>query len=445
MKLIKNISILLIALLLSSCEDKLELEPRQSISIDVATSTPENIKSILIGAYASATGSHDGTIHIASDLLGNTNQVNWNGTFDTWREMFNKELTATNGEAFSIYRDAYNVIGDVNTVLANLDKFTDASDKNRVEGEARFLRGLNLFDMVRLYGKPYVSGTTNNQLGVSIILTPPSINIKQPRNTVEECYTQIIEDLTKAYNLLPANNGIYADKYTAQAILARVYLQMQDYVKARDAANDVIMNSGHSLVMSSFADVFDTDTNNSEYIFSWFVNEQEGANISVLHYATEELGGRGGDISVTDAYVAKFDSATDERASFFYFFGGERLTSKFTRQFANTQIIRLAEMYLIRAETNFRENTTVGDTPINDVNLIRGRSSATVFTTLTLPVILNERELELGFEGFFLHDAKRTQSNVGGLAYDNDKLVLPIPRAALDANDLLEQNPGYSN
>lgn len=445
MKYIKIYTILFFAsFIVFSCTDKLDIEPRQSISEGVALSTPENVQAVLIGAYSSSRGSYNGALNIASDLLGSSNQLNWNGTFDTWREMFNKAMTSTNGEVFNIYRDAYNVMGDVNLVLDNLNIVTDANDKNRIEGEAKFLRGLMLFDLVRLYGKPYVAGTPNSQLGVSIVLTPPSKSIKKARNTVAECYAQLLSDLNDAYNLLPATNGVYADKYTAQAVLAKVYLQMQDYPKARDAANNVIASSGHSL-MPNFAQVWDTDSNNNEYLFSWVVTNQESSNASVTHYATEALGGRGGDISVTSNYLNKFDSNADQRRNFFYASGGEILVSKYRRQFANAQPMRLAEMYLIRAEANFRESTSVGATPLADLTTVRSRSSAPNLAAATLPLILNERELELGFEGIFLHDAKRTQANVGALTYDSDKLVLPIPRAALDANDLLVQNPGYAN
>jgi hypothetical protein len=445
MKNIKLLIIFVFAGLIISCEDKLELEPRQSVSEGVATSTAANIQSILVGAYASARGNYGGGLNISSDILGNNNHLNWNGTFATWREMFNKAMTSTNGQVGAMYATAYNVTGDVNTVLANLNKFTVAADKNRVEGEAKFLRALSLFDLVRLFGKPYEAGAANSQLGVTIVTVPPSIDIKLPRNTVAECYTQILADLNDAYAKLPATNGVYADKYTAKAILARVYLQMQDYANARDAAHDVIANSGHSLVTSSYANVFDTDTSNSEFIHSWVVTQQEGTNLSVTHYATQALGGRGGDISVHPNYIAKFDSNLDERKAHFYTSGGETLVSKYRRQFANTQMIRLAEMYLIRAEANFRATTTVGATPLADVNTVRARSKAPALGAITLPLILNERELELGFEGFFLHDAKRTKANVGALPYNDDKLVMPIPRAAMDSNDLLVQNPGYSS
>ncbi|WP_109098647.1 RagB/SusD family nutrient uptake outer membrane protein [Aquimarina sp. AU58] len=433
-----------------SCENELDIEPQQSVSTEVATATAANIEAILTGAYDSARsgdptfggGNYDGDLANIAVLYGNTDQIEWNGTFANLRELFNKELDNVNGSANGMWRDAYLLFGAVNTVLANLDKFEDEDQKNRVEGEAMFLRGLAYFDIIRLYGQQYNAGGGNTQPGVPIVLDPPSLERLVPRNSVEEVYTQIVQDLTSAYSKLPDTNGDRADKYAAQAVLARVYLQQGNYAAARDAADDVIQNSGHSL-MPDFNAVFDSDDNTAESIFSFVVTNQEGANRQVQHFASEALGGRGGDISIAQAYIDKFDSAADERRNYTYTDGGLTLSSKFVRQFANTQQIRLAEMHLIRAECNFRESTTIGQAPLAEINALRARSSAPALGVLTIDLILNERELELGFEGFVLHDYKRTQRNIGGLPYNDNKLVFPVPQQARDRNDLLEQNPGY--
>jgi len=106
-------------------------------------------------------------------------------------------------------------------------------------------------------------------------------------------------------------------------------------------------------------------------------------------------------------------------------------------------VVRLAEMYLIRAETNLRLNTAVGATPLADVNLIRARSKATALTSVDLAAILLERRLELAFEGQQLADVKRTAGTVGTTAYNANNLVLPIPQREIDTNKNLVQNPGY--
>jgi len=443
MKFLK-FSIFIIVFSFVSCENELDIEPQQSISEEAAIENAENVQALLLGAYnaARATGLYNGDLANIAVLFGNSDQTDWNGTFSNLRDMYFKQMINDNGSARSTWRSGYFMIGAVNTVLANLDKIEDEDLRNQIEGESKFLRGMMYFDMVRLYGQQYNVSGGNTQLAVPIILDPPSTERLTARNTVEEVYGQAILDLTDAYANLPASNGNRADRYAAQAILARVYLQQGNYSAARDAAHDVLQNSGHSL-MPNFNAVFDTDDNTSETVFSMIVTNQESSNQQVVHFATEPLGGRGGDISITQAYLDKFDSNLDERRNYNYTGAGFVLSSKFIRQFANTQHVRIAEMHLIRAESNFREGTAIGLASLDEINALRGRSSAPALGSLTLDLILNERELELGFEGFALHDYKRTQRDIGGLPFNDNKIIFPVPQAARDRNDLLEQNPGY--
>lgn len=449
MKNIKYILLIIISsFYLASCESELDIEPQQSVSEGVATNNANNVEAILLGAYAQARGdgnlrgTYDGYLANIAVLLGNSNQVEWNGTFANLRDIYQKQMINNNSAATAMYGNSYIITAAVNTVLVNLDKFEDEDRRKKVEGEAKFIRGIVLFDMTRLFGQQYNTAGNNTQLGVPIVLDPPNIARSVPRNTVEENYTQVISDLIDAYNLLPDANGVRADKYAAAAILARVYLQQGNYEQAKDFANDVIVNSGNGL-MPNYNAVFDTDDNTNETIFSWIITEQEGNNRQNTHFATEALGGRGGDISITQDYLDLFDSNADQRKAYVYTDSGLTLSTKFVRQYANTQQIRLAEMYLIRAECNFRLGTSTGATALEDINTVRNRSSAPSLTSLTLNIILNERERELGFEGFLLHDYKRTQRNIGGLPYNDNKLVFPIPQSAIDRNPLLNQNPGY--
>ena len=102
-------------------------------------------------------------------------------------------------------------------------------------------------------------------------------------------------------------------------------------------------------------------------------------------------------------------------------------------------------MYLIRAEGNFVLGTSDGDSPLNDINRIRNRSSlpSLLPNQVTLAAILKERKLEFAFEGQTLHDVKRQQGNVNLLPWNSPKLVLPIPERETIANPSLVQNEGY--
>lgn len=445
----KIIGVFILSIIIISCDSSLDQEPRQSISLETAISSPANLRSLLLGSYdlAGDDQSYGGQTQIIADLLGNTGEVTWQGTFIDPRQIINKNILVNNGFVAQDWNNNYAVINHVNLVIDNSSLFTDASEKALIEGEAKFLRALSYFDLVRNFGKQYVAGGANTQLGVPLRLkgiTDFKADLSIERNTVGEVYSQILSDLNDAYTNLPATNSFYANKYSARALQARVYLQQGDYANARDAANDVIANSG-KMLESTYAAAFNNDENSSEDLFAFQVTDQTGDNDLITFYASQANGGRGGDIVIAASYFTNFDSfGTDQRSIFFTQTTGDVLTAKYTNQFANISVLRLAEMYLIRAEANFRLNTSVGNSPLNDINLLRARSSAPALANVTLPLILTERVYELAFEGFRIHDLKRTGTNVGTIPYNADNLVLPIPQAEIDANNKITQNPGYN-
>ncbi|MEO2063134.1 MAG: RagB/SusD family nutrient uptake outer membrane protein [Christiangramia sp.] len=439
----KTIGLLCFVLAFASCDDKLDIEPRQSISTSTAISTGENVKNILIGAY-SETGQDDsygGYLQLLADLYGITDQATWGGTFQPPRQVFNKSIFVDNAFVANLWLNAYDAINQANLVLDYADLVEEA-DRDRVMGEAYFLRALNYFDLNRLYSSP------DGSLGVPLSLNgivDYSQDLQLPRATSAEVYQQVVADLENAINLLPESNDIFADKYSAEALLARVQLQIGNYDEALAAADDVIENSGHELT-DSFSEAFNNDSDSSEDVFAFQVTTQDGANVLVTHYADQSFGGRGGDVTVNQAYLDLFGE-NDERGSFFYASAqnGGTLTSKYTNQFGNISLIRLAEMYLIRAEANVRLSSEVGASPVDDVNMIRERAGADLLEEVSLDDILLERELELMFEGFTIFDYKRTGRMVGELPANSPALSFPIPQREMDVNDLLVQNPGYGS
>jgi starch-binding outer membrane protein, SusD/RagB family len=464
MKANKIILYIFFVALFASCENELDIDPKQTEDASVTLGTEGGITNILTGTYALAANgnAYGGRILLYADLLGvsgalNTTDLRWRGTFGELRQMYLKTMLSDNVIIEGTYSRSYEIINAANTVIENVDKVKDPAKQTRMIGEASFLRSLAYFDLVRFFAKPYVSGQANTQLGV--VIRPNAIynfnvDLSKERSTVDEVYKVIIDGLNLAYTNLPAENSFYADKYAAKALLARVYLQQGNYAEARDAANDVIENSGHGL-SQTYAAAFNHDTDQTEDVFAIQITKQTGVNDANTFYESEDNGGRGGDFSIRDHYLEKF-SDPDDRATFNYEneANGRILTSKFTDQFANVGIIRLAEMYLIRAEANFREGTAIGNTPLDDINIIRSRAKAANLPVVTLDDILLERELELGMEGFLIHDIKRTKRSIdisedgdgsNLILYDANNLVFPIPLKETDANKKITQNPGYSN
>ncbi|MFK5981671.1 MAG: RagB/SusD family nutrient uptake outer membrane protein [Flavobacteriaceae bacterium] len=423
-----------------------DLKDENNLSLELLLTDADNVEDLLVGSYifAGSGGSYGGQTYIASELIGSTDELIWNGTFNDGQQYIDKNILPSNGMVSTLMADNYDVINQANTVLFGLDLFENQDRRNRVEGEAKFLRGLEHFDLVRFFAKQYQSGGSNNQLGVSILLTSTLNEIAEnPRSTVEEVYNQVIIDLNDAVNLLPNTNGVFADKYTAKALLARVYLQQQNYSAARDIANDVILNSGHSLT-ATIEDAFNNDTDSSEDVFAMQVTVQSGANSMNTFWATQANGGRPGnpDIAISDDFINSYD-ANDDRGQFFYTGNGGNASSKWINRNANVPLLRLAEMYLIRAECNIRIGSSIGNSPLNDVNILRVRANAPVLNSVNLEAVLQERIFELSFEGHLLHDVKRLGLTAGGLSSDSDKLVLPIPEDELNTNPNSTQNPGY--
>ncbi|RTY79218.1 RagB/SusD family nutrient uptake outer membrane protein [Flavobacterium sp. GSP27] len=439
----------LLTIFFVGCDDNLDIKPEQAISKEVAISTPENIHKILINAYgvARSSSSYGGGIALASELLANDGDLYWNGTYIQPGEYNEKAILTDNSFVASIWLNGYGISNHVNIVLDNLAVITDVADKDVTEGEAKFLRGLVYFDLARLFAKPYVSGSVNSQLGVPIVLRgvldPSQIEFPK-RNTLEEVYTQVIADLKDAYTLLPASNDIFATKYSAAALLARVYLQKGDYANARNMA-DIVINESSATLTTTFAQAFNNLENSNEDLFAWQITSQDASsNDFNVFWAGSAFGGRVGnpDVEILSQHWDIYDDPNDKRADFFYK-AKWWCTTKWKSQFANIPMLRLAEMYLTRAESNFRLGTVTGLSPVNDVNILRQRSGAALFITVDLATILMERKRELSFEGFALFDAKRLKQNIGSLPYDANNLILPIPRREIDVNKNLTQNDGY--
>jgi tetratricopeptide (TPR) repeat protein len=446
----RKISILTITALLgifSGCQKYLELEPSQSISENLALTSDENVKSVLTGAYSQFDdpGIYGGNLLRDAELLGGNDEIQWVGTYIDPRQVFNKTMIASNSEAYSHWADAYEVINTVNNVLGAVD-VVKLADRERVQGEALFLRGLMYFDLVRFFAEQYKFGTANTQYGVPLVLSP-TIGIDEGsyvgRNTVDEVYSQVITDLTSAAAKLPEDNDVYASSGAANALLARVYLQKGDYANARDAASTVI-ESGMYELMSTYDAVFNNDNNTSEDIFATQITPQDRFSSMTEFFSVPDYGGRDGDIDILPGHLNLYP-AGDERLDLFFIGNGAFRSGKWNNQYGVVNLIRLAEMYLIRAECNIRLTTAVGATPLDDYNMIHTRAGLAAATTVTLDDVLMERRLELSFEGFKIHDVRRLQETFGGYSWNDPELIMPIPEREIQANPALksQQNDGY--
>lgn len=442
---ILKIAALLLLVAFSACNDKLDLLPHQSLDESVALTSDANVKTVLVGAY-DAIADDDflgGNVLRNAELQGGDGELVWVGTFVGPREIFNKSMTASNLDAQEMWINGYNTINIANNVISALDVVKE-EDRASVEGEAKFLRAYSYFELVRTYGLPYEADGSNDQLGVPIILEPTKvIDEKQnvARSSVDEVYQQVIADLTSAESLLPDENEWRASKGAAAGLLARVYLQMGNYQAALDAANRVIELGVNSL-MGNYGDLFNRDENSSEDIFAIQISSQDGINSMNTFFSIPDFGGRDGDIEILQNHLDLYDPA-DARVALFFEASGAWRSGKWNNLFGNIGLIRMAEMYLIRAECNLRLGTETGAPPVDDYNLVHTRAGLPPANAIDLDDVLLERRLELAHEGFKVHDLKRLKLTTGGYAHNAPELVFPIPLREIEANPSLEQNQGY--
>ncbi len=444
----KKLIILLAAgAIITGCSKKLDLNPTQSVNENLVFTSDANLKAALNGAYDVASGGFllGGEFQLYSELLGANDEISWVGTFNQPDEIYSKSIITTNSYVRDTWLEAYKAINICNNIIANI-AVVNAADRDRVKGEALFLRGLLYFELVKLYAKPYSAGSVTSNPGLPIITAPTlngntTIAGQTARSSVKATYDQIIADLTTAKPLLSTDNGVYAGAYAANAVLSRVYLQMEDFVKARDAANDVITNSGAALE-SSYSKAFNNTSASLEDIFVLPITAQDGTNDLHTFWSIRDFGARDGDVEINQDHLNLYEAA-DARLALFYDNGGTYYSGKWLLQYKYIPLIRLAEMYLTRAECNFRLSTVIGATPAQDMLEIRGRAGLGA-TSVTLNNILLERRKELAHEGQRIHDVKRLRQTVDGFAYDANKLVLPIPQREVDASaGVIKQNAGY--
>ncbi len=492
MKLLKYIAIigaLGISSLFVACENNLDMEPETGIDYDEVYVDADGVKLALDGAWAlvSSGNLYAGTSIFHSDLLAadGTRRIVWDGTFIGYREMFRKSLNKNEGTIEGKWGTSYRAINIVNNVLANLDKITDAEEKARVQGEAKFIRGILYFELVRFYAQGYGFTNDNSHLGVPRVTDPVMIfeDIKYPaRATVKANYDLILADLNDAKNLLKpgragSNRGL-ATSTNASAFLARVYFSMRDWERTAEEASEVIELFGPDALNATPISCFNNPGYTSEDVFMIRQNlysNAGSANGGITTFFASLPGLGRGDVRIQNQQLSLFE-ASDLRGglednpeakvineiSKMYYKGygtraGRTRTSKWGDYKTNVPVIRLAEMYLTRAEANFMERKSIGAEPIADLNKVRARANASLITdvaTIDIDLIKLDRYKELCFEGHALHDLKRWKGSViapsgspwgagAVLQWNDPRMVYPIPQREIEVNKNLVQNPGY--
>lgn len=236
----------------TSCSDSwLDLNPSTSVPTDQAFSSLEDAQSALNGIYrlASAHSYYGDNFFYFGDCRAADVQARMTkGDGRRVSPYYEYNVKATDSFNSSLpWNQVYKVIRQTNNLIAatesGLIKTTDEAALNEIKAQALAMRGLALYDLIRVFAMPY-SYDNGQSLGVPIVTTATDQSSKPARNTVAECYDQIITDLTNSLAGLSKEKKDGCLNYWAvQGILSRVYLNKLDYPNAYKAATDIIENS----------------------------------------------------------------------------------------------------------------------------------------------------------------------------------------------------------
>lgn len=443
------ISVFFILLTSLSCNDLLSPTPVDRITDDQVLKDANSARVVLTSAYRDLANLGAPKI-IAGDLTAD-NLIH-NGTFTQYREISSKDISASNGSASALWATIYSmsyIASFLNEGLVELD--ITQIEKDEILATASFLRAYAYFVGVYTFGGlPIVTTTIVDE------------NRVIPRASFEETLEFIESDLLFALDKLPEEsfNAGEATNGAVKALLARFYLFKENWQDVEKYTTDVITGNGTKeyILEEEFENaVADFSTESIlEIVYSANDNPGTSTNFSInnLFVGRREiipssemvlaLQNDGGDRNI----VLEFDG-NNARGS------DNGWTIVRYGPFDNMQLIRVAEMYLIRAEARAQQNNiSGGESAESDINIIRERAGVPLIQGTSknqmLLVIENERRMELCFEGHRWYDlirtgrAKSVMDEFTSNWTEKDELW-PIPLREVTNNPSLKdaQNPGY--
>jgi hypothetical protein len=455
-----------------SCKKIIQIDPQKNaITTSEAFSDSTNATASVLGTYSlmsntqGSLGFGDGIITAFSGCSSDE-LIPFGYTPDFYTNTLNASTASTN----SFWQQGYNLIYQTNVCIENIQSSPGLTNttKNQLIGESKFLRAYFYFYLVNLYGN------------VPLILTSNRIaNQSAKNNTVSEINQQIIQDLLDAQSLLRSDYSISggqrlrANKAAAAALLAREYLYTGDWKDAQIQASSVINNSAYSLVTDLNAVFL---SNSSETILQLYQNPNfypfnatnEGytfvgyANSPPNYYLNQPLlkAFENGD----QRFVDWVDTTTFSGTLYYFPYKYKVGTPQSEPNITPTEtymLLRLAELYLIRAESEAHGAGNGINSAITDLNVVRNRAglpnySGAVNSTEVLNAIYHEWQIEFCFEwGHRWLDLRRTgQINAimttvvplkagAGATWKPYQALYPIPNTEIQEDHNLKQNPGY--
>ena len=459
MKYLKIIIAVFFLIQVTSCDEILDKDPASTFSADGFYKTKSDCEAGVYGIY-DAVQSAFGT-YFAYWGEGRADNV---VTEQTGEAMYLMDNNMTVSLASGDWTNLYTIISRANYAIKYIPDIygEDDEDGNMLIGQAKALRALAYFYLVRVWGDVP-------------LITEPYTSVDQDifvsRTDQEEVLDQIEEDLTYAAQYCKNKYGSNKDRILitqggANAFLTQVYMWRNEYAKAIESSKLVLNNSLYSLVttMDAWSDMFISGYSD-ESIFEIAYDETDQKNGLRTLYAV-------GSYSIyvpSDEFKASYE-AGDERIDYVYDvslaepkciwkFLGKGVSDEVSDYYdCNIVLIRLADIMLLRAEALVQVggSTNISEA-LNLLNQIRGRAGLATFETEAdaeamygdlETAILHERSIELCYEGHRWFDLVRTgkaistMNPINGLS-DEGNLVWPINSDIINGNPNIEQNEYY--
>jgi hypothetical protein len=426
---------------MASC-DVLDVDSQSAIPEEKAVKDKAGVEKGILGAYTSFQylGYFGRSFVIFADLAADNLEHSVDGTAQNYAQIDNNAVLPENDAISDLWNSAYEGINIANNIIPKVPEMTDMTEEeiNAALGELYFIRAFNHFCLMNWFGAIPIKTTP----------TVGTAGLDAPRDPVAKVYEQIIADLTFAeQHLGSGSTKVRASKYAATALLARVYLYKGDNANAKAKAADVIEHGGYTL--PAYAGVWVDES--PESIFEIDFTELNRNRIAEYNFP-KTLNGRR-EVAPTASILAAYESGDARLDASIDFSGTLAYPIKYddlSLGADNVVILRLAEMYLIRAEaeTNLKGNISAIQA---DINAVRTRAklpntSANTLEELTR-AIERERRVEFAFEGHRWFDLVRTGKAVEVLLTVNNvnQTLWPIPLTEIVTNkgEGMDQNPGY--
>ncbi|WP_438423474.1 RagB/SusD family nutrient uptake outer membrane protein [Aquimarina macrocephali] len=463
----KTIYILLtLILIFSACEDTLEQQFSDNVEVSDAVVDLNSLNLAANGSYSlfADTDVYNRTLMLLPEILSDNAFID---AFDNTGRYLDFDLYTVNSNNRFItpaWEDLTRIIASTSIIIRKAESISfpesEQEDAEQYIGEMYALRALAFHNLQLLFAQPYNFTSDASHLGVPIpnfTTLGDGGTIQEPgRSTTAEVYIQIENDLLKAIGLMKAKSSpSRMDVYAAKALLARIYLHMEDWRKASDTATEVIENSGNKLLENQEYIASWTLDNNSETLFTLVNNETDNSGTSSIGYFYLTYK----DAFATDDFVNTL-SNTDVRKELYSVDDGVNLVEKFPKVAAqddNIQILRLSEIYLIKAEAHAQLNENIDAQQALDAIIQRADPTAAVSTEtgqVLIDKVILERRKELAYEGFRLYDLTRYRMTFNKFLQDGDPIIIsapenrtimPIPIDEINVNPNIanQQNPGY--